>query len=231
MSPADAQESRFDPPGPHAVHLAMREPHAAQFTPPGRTLKLVYWGPGRSGKTTNLVHLHGRLRPDLKGRLITLDSPGERTIYFDCLPLDLYPQEGAGVRLRLYTVPGQPRFARTRRLVLQGASGVVFVWDSRRRRLRANLESLLELRCTLDEMGRPWRSVPAVIQFNKQDHGEKMEPDLLEAVLARAGDASPRLVSVAVEGTGVLDTLKLITRVALQARLSHPGALSHQVGA
>ncbi len=192
--------------------------HVTHFAPPGRTLKLVYWGPGRSGKTTNLVHLHRRLRPDLKGRLITLDSPGERTIYFDCLPLDLFPNEGARVQLRLYTVPGQPRFTRTRRLVLQGVSGVVFVWDSRRRRLRANLESLLELRRTLDEMGLPWRSVPTVIQFNKQDRPERMEPALLEAVLVRADEASPRLPSVAVEGTGVLDTLKLISRLSLAAR-------------
>lgn len=192
--------------------------HVTHFVTPGSTLKLVYWGPGRSGKTTNLVHLHRRLRPDLKGRLITLDSPGERTIYFDCLPLDLSPQEGVRVQLRLYTVPGQPRFTRTRRLVLQGVSGVVFVWDSRRRRLRANLESLLELRRTLDEMGLPWRSVPTVIQFNKQDRPERMEPALLEAVLVRADEASPHLSSVAVEGTGVLDTLKLISRLSLAAR-------------
>ncbi len=193
-----------------------------QPDPPCRTLKLVYWGPGRSGKTTNLVFLHGRLRPDLKGRLITLDSPGERTIYFDCLPLELAPQEGSRIRLRLYTVPGQPRFTRTRRLVLQGAGGIVLVWDSRRRRLRASLESLLELRSALEQMGRPWRSVPMVIQFNKQDHPERMEPALLEAVLARADETAPRLSTVAVEGTGVLDTLKLIAGLSLARLRGHP---------
>jgi mutual gliding-motility protein MglA len=184
----------------------------------GIPLKLVYWGPGLSGKTTNLKWLHARLRPELRGRLITLDTPGERTIYFDCLPLDLDPGRGAPIRLRLYTVPGQPRFHLTRRLVLKGVDGLVFVWDSRSRRLRENVRSFLEAREAVEAGGRDWERLPRVIQLNKQDLSPLTPRAHLETVLERLGERGPRVASVAADGVGVLETLAAIARGAVRAR-------------
>ncbi len=183
-----------------------------------RTLKLVYWGPGRSGKTTNLLWLHSKLRPELRGRLITLDSPGERTIYFDCLPLEMNPAGGSPIRLRLYTVPGQPRFRITRRIVLEGVDGIVFVWDSRARRLRADIESLCELKQTLEDTGRVWAELPHVLQLNKQDLDERVPRERLDDVLDRLGETVPRVPAVASAGSGVLDTLGAVARAALRSR-------------
>lgn len=182
------------------------------------TLKLVYWGPGRSGKTTNVKWLHGRLRPELRGRLVTLDGPGERTLYFDCLPLDLDPDSGPPIQLRLYTVPGQPRFRLTRRLVLQGVDGIVFVWDARSRRLKANLESLIEARETVAELGLSWERIPRVFQYNKLDLPDRIPPDELDHVLDRMGECGSRISAVARNGTGVLESLGLIARAALCTR-------------
>ena len=181
-------------------------------------LKLVYWGPGLSGKSTNLKWLHARLRPELRGRLITLDTPGERTIYFDCLPLDLDPGRGLPIRLRLYTVPGQPRFRPTRRLVLQGVDGLVFVWDSRSRRLRENVRSFLEAWEAVEACGRDWGRLPRVIQLNKQDLGPLTPRTDIDAVLERLGERGPRYASVAVDGVGVLETLAAIARGAMHGR-------------
>jgi len=188
----------------------------------GTPLKLVYWGPGLSGKTTNLKWLHARLRPELRGRLITLDTPGERTIYFDCLPLDLDPDRGAPIRLRLYTVPGQPRFRRTRRLVLQEVDGLVFVWDSRSRRLRENVGSLLEAREAVEACGRDWERMPRVIQLNKQDLAPLTPRADIDAVLDRLGEYGPRLASVAADGVGVVETLAAIARGAVRGRQTGP---------
>jgi signal recognition particle receptor subunit beta len=179
------------------------------------TIKIVYWGPGRSGKTTNLKWLHDRLRPELRGKLLSIDTPGERTIYFDCLPLELNPA-GARVQLRLYTVPGQPRFRLTRRLVLQGVDGVVFVWDSRSRRLRENITSLLEVRETLSEMGRAWAQLPRLVQFNKQDLPGRMPPEQCAQILDRLGEPDSGIPAVATDGTGVLETLTAITQAAVR---------------
>ncbi len=184
----------------------------------GATVKLVYWGPGLSGKTTNLKWLHARLRPELRGRLITLDTPGERTIYFDCLPLDLDPGHGVPVRLRLYTVPGQPRFRVTRRLVLQGVDGLVFVWDARSRRLRENVQSLLEAHEAVEACGCGWDHLPRVIQLNKQDLHPLTPRTDIDSVLDRLGERGPRLPSVASEGVGVLETLSAIARSVLRGR-------------
>jgi hypothetical protein len=184
----------------------------------GTHLKLVYWGPGLSGKTTNLKWLHARLRPELRGRLVMLDTPGERTIYFDCLPLDLDPGRGAPIRLRLYTVPGQPRFRLTRRLVLQGVDGLVFVWDSRSRRLRENVRSFLEAREAVEACGRDWERLPRVIQLNKQDLIPLTPRADIDGVLERLGEHGPRLASVAADGVGVLETLAAIARGAVRGR-------------
>jgi signal recognition particle receptor subunit beta len=184
----------------------------------GTPLKLVYWGPGLSGKTTNLKWLHAHLRPELRGRLITLDTPGERTIYFDCLPLDLDPGRGVPIRLRLYTVPGQPRFRLTRKLVLQGVDGLVFVWDSRSRRLRENVGSFLEAREAVEACGRDWERLPRVIQLNKQDLIPLTPRADIDAVLDWLGERGPRIASVAADGVGVLETLAAIARGAVRLR-------------
>jgi mutual gliding-motility protein MglA len=184
----------------------------------GANVKLVYWGPGLSGKTTNLKWLHARLRPQLRGRLITLDTPGERTIYFDCLPLDLDPGRGSPIRLRLYTVPGQPRFRLTRRLVLQGVDGLVFVWDSRSRRLRENVRSLLEAREAVEAGGHDWSRLPRVIQLNKQDLISLTPRADIDAILDRLGESGPRFASVAVDGVGVVETLSAIARGVMRGR-------------
>lgn len=180
------------------------------------TLKIVYWGPGRSGKTTNLKWLHGRLRPELRGQFIDLDTPGERTLYFDLLPLNLAPAGAPPVQLRLYTVPGQPRFRLTRKLVLDEVDGIVFVWDARARRLTANLASLIEMRETLAELGVSWSDVPRVVQYNKLDLAERIPPEQLDHVLERMGERVPRFQSVATQGTGVLETLGAITSAAVR---------------
>jgi mutual gliding-motility protein MglA len=182
------------------------------------TLKIVYWGPGRSGKTTNLKWLHARLRPEMRGRSIELDTLGERTLYFDLLPLHLAPAGAPPVQLRLYTVPGQPRYRLTRKLVLEDVDGIVFVWDARSRRLTANLTSLIEMRETLAEMGISWADVPRVIQYNKLDLAERIPPEELDHVLARMGERVPRFQAVATQGKGVLETLGAITTAAVRRR-------------
>jgi mutual gliding-motility protein MglA len=199
-----------------AAGAAGGQPASVGPSGPVRSVKVVYWGPGRSGKTTNLAWLHSRLRPELRGRLIKLDSPGERTIYFDCLPLDLEGLSGAPVRLRLYTVPGQPRFRLTRRLVLQGVGGLVFVWDSRPRRLRENVASLLEARETLRELGQSWDRLPRVVQFNKQDLPERIVCEQLNEILGRLDEPGPGLPATALTGDGVLQTLTAIVTAALR---------------
>jgi mutual gliding-motility protein MglA len=208
-------ETASHPPGGGLAATAERP---AAGLPAAVALKLVYWGPGLSGKTTNLKWLHARLRPELRGRLISLDTPGERTVYFDSLPLDLDPDGGAPVRLRLYTVPGQPRFRLTRRLVLQGVDGLVFVWDSRSRRLRENVRSYLEACEAVQSCGRDWQRLPRVIQLNKQDLAPLTPRAEIEMVLERLGERAPRVASVAVDGVGVLETLSAIARGTLRAR-------------
>jgi len=185
------------------------------------TLKIVYWGPGRSGKTTNVRWLHHHLRPEMKGRLIDLDTPGERTLYFDCLPLDLERGGHAPLPLRVYTVPGQPRFRLTRKLVLDAVDGIVFVWDARARRLNANLASLIEMRETLTELGMEWHRIPRIIQYNKCDLPDVIPAEQLDHVIKRMGEPGPRFLSVATRGTGVLDTLGAITREVVKRHLAH----------
>ena len=182
-------------------------------------VKIVYWGPGRSGKTTNLKWLHSRLRPELRGRLIDLEGEGDRTLYFDCLPIDLDASGRNRRALRVYTVPGQPRFRLTRRLVLDGVDGIVFVWDVRARRLNANLASLIEMRETLAELGLAWVEIPRIVQYNKFDLPDRIPTEELDHVLDRMGERSLRLSSVATKGIGILETLGAITSAVLsQAR-------------
>jgi signal recognition particle receptor subunit beta len=178
-------------------------------------LKLVYYGPGLSGKTTNLMALHGRLSSEQQAQLMTLDTADDRTLFFDMLPLRVASESSDfAVRIKLYTVPGQPIHATTRRMVLAGADGVAFIADSRSSQIQANAESFRELRANLKVNGFEVREMPLVIQFNKRDLPDVRTDDQLRA-LARRG-REPVYGAVATEARGVAETflalLKLVWR-------------------
>ena len=180
--------------------------------------KVVYCGPGRSGKTTNLQAIHAQVPDARKGRMLSLATENERTLFFDFLPLDIGSISGYSTRLQLYTVPGQSYYRGTRRLVLQGVDGIVFVADSQRRQLEENLESFRDLHENLAEMGIDARSLPLVLQYNKQD----LPADLI-ATPAELSDAlnfrcAPEFTADALHGVGVFETLRSVTGQVL-ARL------------
>ena len=183
------------------------------------TCKIVYYGPGRSGKTTNLRFIHERLPADRAGRMVSLATEGDRTLFFDFLPVDLGVVAGFATRFQLYTVPGQSYYAATRKLVLQGADAVVFVADSRRRQLDENVESLQDLHANLAEQGLDPREVPTVLQYNKQDLPAELilAPDILDDALNFR--AVPRFTADALHGAGVFETLRGISELVLR-RLS-----------
>ena len=133
------------------------------------TCKIVYYGPGRSGKTSNLHYIYGQVPDERKGKMVSLATQTDRTLFFDFLPLDLGQISGFSTKFQLYTVPGQVYYQTTRKLVLQGADGVVFVADSQSRQLAENVESFQDLHENLAEQGIDARTVPLVIQYNKQD--------------------------------------------------------------
>src|SRR6185295_14578463 len=145
------------------------------FTAREITCKIVYYGPGRSGKTTNLQYIYNRVPQDRRGNMVSLATQTERTLFFDFLPIELGKISGFTTRFQLYTVPGQIYYNATRKLVLQGADGVVFVADSQARQLDENIESLANLQANLLEQGVDVRLTPAVLQYNKQD----LPPELI----------------------------------------------------
>lgn len=171
-------------------------------------LKIVYCGPGLSGKTTNLEYIHSKLKPELRGELISLKTREDRTIFFDFLQLEVGEIRGLKPKFNLYTVPGQVIYAASRKLVLQGADGVVFVADSQQDRLRANVKSMRDLEDTLRQMGRDPAHFPLTIQYNKRDLPDKAPIAVLEAQLGCNG--VPHVESIAIRGVGVFDTLKTI---------------------
>ncbi len=179
-------------------------------------LKLVYYGPGLGGKTTNLRYIHGRSDPRRRGRLISMQTEAERTLFFDLLPVELGRFRGYQVRLHLCTVPGQAALAATRRLVLRGADAVVFVADSQRAALDANRESWLDLESSLRALGRTVDDMPLVIQFNKRDLPDVLPIETLKSVV-RPSRMVPEVEASALEGWGVFRTLKLATTEALKA--------------
>ena len=186
------------------------------FTAREITCKLVYCGPGRSGKTTNLQYVHGRVPAHRRGDMVSLATHGDRTLFFDFLPLDLGTISGFSTRFQLYTVPGQVYYAATRRLVLQGADGVVFVADSQARRFDENLESLQDLQDALLDQGVDVRTFPMVFQYNKQDlPGELvLQPSELDESLNFRG--VPSFGADALHGSGVFETLKGISELVLR---------------
>jgi signal recognition particle receptor subunit beta len=178
------------------------------------TAKIVYYGPGRCGKTTNLQYVFSRLPEERRGKIVSLATEKDRTLFFDFLPLDLGPISGFQTRFQLYTVPGQVYYNATRRLVLQGADGVVFVADSQRSLMGENRESLDNLRENLSSWGMTLEELPLVFQYNKRDL-----PDIaLPSELARLLDVGsrPAFEGVAVQGRGVLDTLRAIGFMVMQ---------------
>jgi signal recognition particle receptor subunit beta len=177
------------------------------------SIKIVYYGPALSGKTTNLVQIHSRIDPTVRGDLVSLKTREDRTIFFDFLQLELGRIEGLKPRFNLYTVPGQVRYVASRKLVLQGADGVVFVADSKASLRRNNILAMRNLYQNLLELGYDVPTFPMVVQFNKRDLPDAVPEALLRADLGWNG--APCLCSIATEGVGVFDTLKTIVRLVL----------------
>ena len=187
------------------------------------TCKIVYYGPGRSGKTTNLHTIYGQVPEERKGKMVSLATQTDRTLFFDFLPLDLGSISGFSTRFQLYTVPGQVYYHATRKLVLQGADGVVFVADSQARQLQENIESFQDLHQNLSEQGVEPRAIPLVIQYNKQDLPRDLiltAGELSEAINFRE---VPEFPADALHGPGVFETLRGISELVLK-RLSAGGS-------
>lgn len=172
--------------------------------------RIIYFGPGLSGKTTNLVNIHQRMPADLRGPMRSIDTDQERTLFFDFLPVEAGRVGDWSLRFQLYSVPGQESYARTRRAMLSGVDGVVFVADASPERLRANQESFQELADHLERQGRSLADMPIVVQINKMDRAEdRTASDIASQIGA---EDWPVVDAVAVRGVGVKETLKHIVR-------------------
>jgi len=175
--------------------------------------KVVYYGPGLGGKTTSLQYIHATAKPEHRGKMVSLATPVDRTLYFDFLPIRVPNVRGMNVKLQLFTVPGQVHYNATRKLVLTGADGVVLVYDSQSARSDANLETLDNLRDNLAAHGRKISEMPHVVQYNKRDLFDVLSLDELERQLNRAG--APSFATTATTGEGVYESLEAITRAVL----------------
>jgi signal recognition particle receptor subunit beta len=173
-------------------------------------LKIVYYGPALSGKTTNLVQIHANVDPQRRGDLVSLKTREDRTLFFDFLQLELGLIGGLTPKIQLYTVPGQAYYEASRRLVLRGADGVVFVADSAEERTRSNLQSWAKMVEHLSSLGMPFNDMPLVVQCNKQDLPSALPPEILAEVM-NARDF-PVLGAIAIDNIGVTETLKRILR-------------------
>jgi signal recognition particle receptor subunit beta len=187
------------------VNQAAREIHA----------KIVYYGPGLSGKTTSLRSIHDAVRPETRGQLVSLATEGDRTLFFDFLPLKVEQVNGLALRLQLYTVPGQIFYEATRKLVLNGADGVVFVADSQAAAMDANLESLASLNRNLVDLGLDPATFPLAVQWNKRDIPGVQPVEALRAALNARG--APEFETVASRGEGTMDALKEVMRQVILA--------------
>ncbi len=176
--------------------------------------KLVYYGPGLCGKTTNLQYIYNKTREDAKGKMISLATETERTLFFDFLPLSLGEIRGFRTRFHLYTVPGQVFYDASRKLILKGVDGVCFVADSQMERMEANIESLENLRENLTEQGYELDKLPYVVQYNKRDLPSSVPVEELSEMLNPT--RVPEFEAVAVTGAGVFDTLKALAKQVLQ---------------
>src|SRR5262245_8563724 len=175
--------------------------------------KIVYYGPGLGGKTTNLQYIYDSTAQQAKGKLISLATETDRTLFFDFLPLDLGTVRGFKTRFHLYTVPGQVFYDASRKLILKGVDGVVFVADSQRERMDANVESIYNLEDNLKQHGYDLMKIPYVLQFNKRDLPNVSSIDELKRELIRKDE--PVFEAVASKGIGVFDTLKAVAKQVL----------------
>jgi len=175
--------------------------------------KIVFYGPGLGGKTTNLQYVYDRTNSNSKGKLISLATETDRTLFFDFLPLDLGTVRGFRTRFHLYTVPGQVFYDASRKLILRGVDGVVFVADSQRARAESNVESLQNLDKNLKEQGYDLAVLPYVLQFNKRDLPTAMPADEMYQQLNVKGE--PTFEAVAPQGVGVFETLKAVAKLVL----------------
>jgi hypothetical protein len=176
--------------------------------------KIVYYGPGLCGKTTNLQFIYSKTNPDLKGKMISLATETERTLFFDFLPLALGQIRGFKTRFHLYTVPGQVFYDASRKLILKGVDGVVFVADSQIERMEANLESLDNLKLNLAEQGHALEKTPFIMQYNKRDLPNAAPLDEIRRQLNPSG--APEFEACATVGQGVFETLKAVARSVLR---------------
>jgi mutual gliding-motility protein MglA len=175
--------------------------------------KLVYYGPGLCGKTTNLQYIYNKTAPEAKGKMISLATEQERTLFFDFLPLSLGEIRGFRTRFHLYTVPGQVFYDASRKLILKGVDGVIFVADSQIERMEANIESVENLRTNLAEQGYSLDKIPFVVQYNKRDLPSAAPVDELRGLLNPT--SVPDFEAVAAKGDGVFDTLRAIAKLVL----------------
>ena len=182
--------------------------------------KMVYYGPGRCGKTTNLEYVFGAYKKQVKGEMVSINTEGDRTLFFDFLPIGLGQIKGCDVRVQLYTVPGQVKYSSTRKLVLRGVDGIVFVADSLEVRREKNMMSLKDLQSNLKEYGKSIFQMPLVLQYNKRDLADQGIPlmpiDQMERDLNRQLKV-PSFEASAVSGTGVGVTLKECLKATLVA--------------
>ena len=175
--------------------------------------KIVYYGPGLCGKTTNIQWIHSQANPEKRGKLVSLATETDRTLFFDFLPLDMGVIKGFKVRFHLYTVPGQVFYDASRKLILRGCDGVIFVADSQRPRLEANIESIANLATNLKDNGFDIRTIPYVLQLNKRDMPSAAPLAEMEQLLRFRNE--PMIEAVASAGTGVIETLKACARQIL----------------
>ena len=175
--------------------------------------KIVYYGPGLCGKTTNIQWIHEQASPDKRGKLVSLATETDRTLFFDFLPLDMGTVKGFKVRFHLYTVPGQVFYDASRKLILRGCDGIIFVADSQRARMEANIESIANLATNLKENGFDIRSIPYVLQLNKRDMPSAATLPEMERLLRFRNE--PMIEAVANKGIGVIETLKASARQIL----------------
>jgi signal recognition particle receptor subunit beta len=177
--------------------------------------KVVYYGSGLGGKTTNLEYVYSRVNPDTKGKMISLATETERTLFFDFLPIDLGEIRGFRTRFHLYTVPGQVYYNASRRLILKGVDGLIFVADSQRTRLEANIEAIHNLYENMESYGYDVETIPFVLQYNKRDLPDVMSVEELRSVLNPMGVQD--FEAVAIEGEGVFQTLSAVSKAVVKS--------------
>lgn len=189
------------------------------FTKDEIQCKIVYYGPGFCGKTTNLQYIFSKTNEDIRGKMVSIDTKGDRTLFFDLLSLNLGKIRGMDIRVQLYTVPGQVHYDATRKLVLKGVDGVVFVADSLKVQRKKNIESLINLAKNLAEKGISIRTIPLVIQYNKRDL-DGTESDILPLEILEKDLNSmlkvPSFSGSALKGAGVFETLRAISKLVVK---------------